>query len=517
IFQNLEDTLLIRNNLFLDFVGLPAIARWGDESPTTGPVTLVHNAYWPPVDSFYMAHRYEDPWVVHVIDSGNFNGFPMLTDDSLYRLQMASPLIDAGDRSVLDVDGSRSDVGWTGGPEGVSYEYPDLAPHSPELLWPEGESTRVTVLWHLRPEADLGGYHLYRGTSRGFSAPGVLPPPIAELGDGDTSYTEILPLDPDTVYYAVTAFDTVGLESAPSDERAYAISRGTNHPPVVPPSYGRTISEGQSIRFELIATDPDGDRLFFVADPLPENAVLTDHGDGTATFDFHPDYSQSGYYEVEVIVSDGMLADTALIRVGVNERNGPPQLAPIDAQTVVEAGELTVAVTASDPDGDSVILSAEDVPVNGSFVDHGDGTGTFAFSPDTTQAAVYTVRLIASDGQKADTLELAVTVTEPGSPSLPRTPRIVRSYPNPFNSATLIEVYVPDAGASPAPVELHVYDIVGRHVGTIFDGTLAPGTHTVPWNGTGDGNRSLASGVYFVRLKVWSRVFGSGHKIVLLK
>jgi hypothetical protein len=48
-------------------------------------------------------------------------------------LQMFSPLINAGDPNILDVDGSRSDVGLYGGPYGQSYEYKDLPPKKPKV------------------------------------------------------------------------------------------------------------------------------------------------------------------------------------------------------------------------------------------------------------------------------------------------------------------------------------------------------------------------------------------------
>jgi len=46
---------------------------------------------------------------------------PMLISDDDFHLQAYSPLIDAGDPNVLDVDGTRSDMGCYGGPGGCSY------------------------------------------------------------------------------------------------------------------------------------------------------------------------------------------------------------------------------------------------------------------------------------------------------------------------------------------------------------------------------------------------------------
>jgi hypothetical protein len=68
---------------------------------------------------------------------------------------------------------------------------------------------------------------------------------------------------------------------------------------------------------------------------------------------------------------------------------------------------------------------------------------------------------------------------------------LAQNYPNPFNPATNIEFSVAKSG----PVQIKVYDMLGREVATIVDENLQPGAYTRAWNA---GN--LASGVYFYRL-----------------
>ena len=50
--------------------------------------------------------------------------------------------------------------------------------------------------------------------------------------------------------------------------------------------------------------------------------------------------------------------------------------------------------------------------------------------------------------------------------------------------------------ATASPVELGVFDVMGRQLGTIEDGVRAPGTHEASWN-----LGSLDSGIYFVKLR----------------
>jgi hypothetical protein len=68
---------------------------------------------------------------------------------------------------------------------------------------------------------------------------------------------------------------------------------------------------------------------------------------------------------------------------------------------------------------------------------------------------------------------------------------LAQNYPNPFNPTTAIEFRLPVA----AHVNLSIFDVTGRLVTTLADGTLDAGPHRVVWDGAGAG-----SGVYFYRL-----------------
>jgi hypothetical protein len=70
---------------------------------------------------------------------------------------------------------------------------------------------------------------------------------------------------------------------------------------------------------------------------------------------------------------------------------------------------------------------------------------------------------------------------------------VKRNYPNPFNPYTMIEFALPKR----QHVTLKVYDILGREVATLVDGTEEAGTKRVRFDGAG-----LASGVYIYRIEV---------------
>jgi len=68
---------------------------------------------------------------------------------------------------------------------------------------------------------------------------------------------------------------------------------------------------------------------------------------------------------------------------------------------------------------------------------------------------------------------------------------------NPVTTSALIAYSLPKSG----PVQLLLFDVAGRRVATLVDGTSPAGRFEVPWAGRTDGGGTARVGVYFVRLK----------------
>jgi hypothetical protein len=75
-----------------------------------------------------------------------------------------------------------------------------------------------------------------------------------------------------------------------------------------------------------------------------------------------------------------------------------PVLQYIPDRQRVEGVPLSFLVEASDPNGTIPVLSASPLPVGAVFVDHGDGTGDFDWTPAVGQAGTYHISFVASDG-----------------------------------------------------------------------------------------------------------------------
>lgn len=78
----------------------------------------------------------------------------------------------------------------------------------------------------------------------------------------------------------------------------------------------QAMTEADTISFLVSAIDSNFTTPSLSIEALP-NAVFTDHGDGTATFEFMPDYTQAGIHELIVVASDGALADTQSVMIDV--------------------------------------------------------------------------------------------------------------------------------------------------------------------------------------------------------
>ena len=147
------------------------------------------------------------------------------------------------------------------------------------------------------------------------------------------------------------------------------------------------------------------------ATPTPGNYVVTftatNDGDGTGV----------------------PLSSTVSVPITILNTNRAPQITFIANQTVNDGAVLTMPVQATDPDGDPLVLSAGGttdlgLPSFATFIDNGDGTGTFTFAPTTDDAGNYTITLTATDngdgGGPAAVLSTSqsfvVTVNNPNQP-----------------------------------------------------------------------------------------------------
>jgi hypothetical protein len=96
----------------------------------------------------------------------------------------------------------------------------------------------------------------------------------------------------------------------------------------------------------------------------------------------------------------------------------PPVLDPIGNQPIDPGNLLEFTVTASDPDGDTLTLTASNLPSGATFVDNADGTGLFSWQTTEDDEGIYgpvLFKVTDSDGL-SDSEEITITVGDINQP-----------------------------------------------------------------------------------------------------
>lgn len=184
----------------------------------------------------------------------------------------------------------------------------------------------------------------------------------------------------------------------------------TNHSPTISGTPSSSVSELSGYSFTPIASDPDADNLLFSVSNIP-NWCTFNVADGSLTGT--PGYSDSGIYSNIVIsVSDGT-ASTSLppFSISVLNNNRSPSISGTPASSVEEVSAYSFIPDVTDPDGDSLVFSADNLPVWASF---DTNTGVLSGIPDYDSAGTYNNILISvSDGSASDSVPaFSITVND---------------------------------------------------------------------------------------------------------
>jgi hypothetical protein len=248
------------------------------------------------------------------------------------------------------------------------------------------------------------------------------------------------------------------------------------------------VTEGGTLDILVTAFDPDGGSPTIYARDLPENATLLDQGTGIAAFRFVPDFTQAGdgpsaLYSITFVAADGLDTDKEVVLIQVNEAGDQaPVFDPVAQQSVIEGDVLAITITAADPDGGSITLTAEptSLPAGATFVDNGDGTGTIDWTPGFLEAGTYQVEIIAEDsGGSTTSLFVDIVVVEAGN----QTPVLDTILDYTVNENELVQFVItsndpdgdPVASTGPLPT------------GAVFNPSLTtPGAGTFTWTPTFD-------------------------------
>jgi hypothetical protein len=174
----------------------------------------------------------------------------------------------------------------------------------------------------------------------------------------------------------------------------------------------------RAITLTAIDTDP----LTYTVVTTPTFGLLT----GTPpNLTYTPNADYFGPDAFTFRANDGTFdSNVATISLTVRPVNDAPRLALLDDVVMDEGESRSVFVSAADPEGDAITLSASGLPAFASFADNGNGRGTLTLTPGFAAAGIYSHASVrASDSLLSSTREFTITVND--APPLPN----VRFFP----------------------------------------------------------------------------------------
>ena len=158
----------------------------------------------------------------------------------------------------------------------------------------------------------------------------------------------------------------------------------------------------------LTATDPDGDDLAWSLSGPGAGDFTVDPDTGVVTSAADLDHESKGVYELTATASDGTVSDSATVTITVDDVDEAPVVAAMNDRTVPEDAQIVpvIEVSATDPEGEQVTLTATGLPDG---VSYNDNTGAIQGRPSLP--GTYPVTVSASDGNLVGSSSFVLEVT----------------------------------------------------------------------------------------------------------
>ena len=185
----------------------------------------------------------------------------------------------------------------------------------------------------------------------------------------------------------------------------------------------RTIAENTAVNVNIgtvvSATDEDGDTLTYTLGGIDAASFNIISSTGQLQTQTALDYENKASYSVVITVSDGNLTDSITVTINITSVNEAPTFtdgAATTRQIAENVGaniNIGSAVTATDPDGDTLTYSLGGTDVASFDIDSTNGQLKTKAALDFETKPTYTVTISVSDGNGgSDVISVTVNVTD---------------------------------------------------------------------------------------------------------
>jgi len=274
--------------------------------------------------------------------------------------------------------------------------------------------------------------------------------------------------------------------------------------------------QGQSWNTAVLGWDPASDTLI----PIP-----TDDYTGRGLLGFR-DWSRfDSLVLIPTVFSLAPGYDPAGYRIHVAYDSmlvgGAPLFSELPPQVLIKAGTCTtLVVSATDADGDSIILSCpSDTLAEVTFVDEGDGTGRLTFcAPEDRVGSTFNIRLTAADSSGYDAKLVSFYILAP------RREVYAHIYPNPLiyglHEEATLRYYLSEE-VEEGDIDIRIFNVSGDlifrfdNVQQFVNDANLPGYHYLRWDMKNMAGGVPAGGIYFIKIRAGGKS-GSG-KIAIIR
>ncbi len=253
-------------------------------------------------------------------------------------------------------------------------------------------------------------------------------PSFAMLTDNHdgTATISVDPTTGDRGNYTVTVTATDNGDGNPADvlsgSAQFVLSvTSFSEPPVLSYIGPMVAVIGQTLTFNVTASEMDQDPLAFSVQGLPADATLTPTGVyGVAQFQWTPTAAEAGSYSATFTVANNGNGNPALaqsvsrvVNFVVCASDAPPVLLPVSNASVTQGQPLAIQLQAADPDGNPLAFTASPMPSGATF---DPSSGLFIWTPSIAQTGEFTVHFAATDGFLSDGQNVDIQVAPAAIP-----------------------------------------------------------------------------------------------------